>query len=155
MKAVLLLMALTFMAMAVPALAGGDSITYFSVSWIQPKTRKLTPIKVYYNGRFMLNRTMDIPYGSSLFVKLRVPKGRYINVCFRDDSSRIYDLPNTLQARRVVNDVTQFVWTMPRRFMPGQVEFYLALHANINPQTMFYEGMLDKTEWLILGETRL
>jgi len=130
-----------------------ESIVYYSVSLVQPRTRKLVPIKVYYNGQFMTDRTLTIRHGSTFYVKVRAPRGRYLSVIFRDDSSHIYDLP--LKARRLTEDQKELTWTMPGRFVPGDVEFFLCLWAGVNPDTLFMEGAIEKTGWLRLGRTTL
>ncbi|MBM3463206.1 MAG: hypothetical protein FJX76_13975 [Armatimonadetes bacterium] len=136
---------------AAPACA--DDVSYYSVSLIHPKTHRLDPIVVYYNGKFMLSRRVKIPYGASFYVKARATKGRYLSVIFRDDSSRLYDLP--LEQRLMKTDVKEFVWTMPRRFMPGNVEFYVCLWTGYNTETLFMEGALYKSQFLTLGTTSI
>lgn len=152
-RALVAVLLVAFVALAMPARAGLDTVAYYSVSLIHPKTKRLLPIKVYYNGHFMLNRQMQIPYGSSLFVKVRAPRGMYLSAVFRDEASTIYDLP--LKARKMTSDVKEFVWTMPRRFVPGDVQFYLCLWAGYNPDTLFMEGAVYKSQFLLLGKTQI
>jgi hypothetical protein len=147
--ALLLILATT----VIPAVGSANSIYYFSVSLVNPRTRALTPLKVYYNGHLTVDRRMNIPHGATFYVKLIAPRGKYVSAVFRDDTDTLYDLP--YRARLLTSDTKEFLWTMPRRFVPGNVEFYACLYSSYNPEMRTMGDALDRTGWMELGKTDL
>lgn len=143
----------TLTGMLEPVLGAEEKLYYFSVSLVQPRTRQLIPIKVYYNDHLTLDRKMHIPHGSTFFVRLLAPMGRYVSVVFRDEGDTLYDLP--MNARYLDTGTKQFTWTMPRRFMPGRVEFGICLWTLLIPGTDTLDGAFERTGFLNLGDTAI
>lgn len=141
---------------AAPAFAGAErgALSYFSVSLVNPQTRALIPMKIFTNGRLTLDRKLRIPYGATFHIKLVAPRGYYISAVFRDGAAVQYDLPR--RARYLARGEKQFLWTMPRRFVPGDVELFLSLYASMNQETgSMHEYTVERTGWIPLGETHL
>jgi hypothetical protein len=125
----------------------------FAISWVHPGTAHLTPLVVFRAGAYRLRREMRFAPFSKLYVKVRAPQGRYLSAAFRDDSTRIYDLP--LTKRLMTSDTKAFYWTMPSRFMPGKVEFFLCLWQGCNEDNGYMEGTLFKSDFVTLGQMTL
>lgn len=131
-----------------------EVISFFSFSLVDPRTHALVPIKVFHDGRFLLDRQIRVPHGSTFYVKLVVPKEHYVSVVFRDDASVQYDLPT--RARFVPNGTKTFTWTMPPRFCSGRIEVFMSLYSAMNPNTgSMREYTVDRTGWITLGSTSL
>lgn len=153
MIAAMALIAFWITSAATPVSAADDIIEYFSVSLVNKKTHHLTPIKIYTNGKLTLDRRMHFSHGATFFVKVIAPRGRFVSAVFRDEATSIYDLPQ--QARRMTTNTKEFMWTMPRRFVPGSVEFFVCLWASMNPEAATMDGALERTGWITLGDTNI
>ncbi len=130
-----------------------DRLSYFSISLVAPRTRQLTPLVIYENGGIVYQKRVPMTRGATLFVKLRGPVGEYVSVVFRDDADQQFDLP--YKARRIDSEVKQFYWTMPQRFVEGNVDVYLQLWTIYNAETRSMDGGHAATGWITLGSTSI
>lgn len=133
------------------ACAAREKIYYFSIHMWDPCSHQLIPLIVYYNDHLARDQRVHIPHGAKFKVKVIASKGRYLSIAFRDDGDTIFDLP--FKARHLDSDTKEIWWTMPPRFMPGDVEVSICLWSNFDPDARIMVNRIENSGWITLGDT--